>query len=56
LRKDRTLSTEAVAEQCGFSARMLTVDERIRDTIEAARRDVATDAEEQSRLSPWEVS
>lgn len=54
LHRDGSLSTEAVAELCGFSERMTMVDERIKDTIESARRDVATDAEETARLSAWQ--
>lgn len=50
--RDNSLTAEAVAERCGFSPRMILVDDRIRSTIEAARRDLDTD--DLSRLSPWE--
>lgn len=54
LRAHPEWDNERVAEQCGLSSRMLTVDERIGSTIDAARREIAADAEDMSRLSVWE--
>lgn len=53
LYRDGSLSAEAVAEKCGFSERMILVDSRIRDTIEAARKDLAME-DDLSRLSMYE--
>ncbi len=40
LRRNASLTDDQIAEACGFSPRMLMVDERIRDTIREARRDL----------------